>query len=172
MVDTQDLKSCDLNSREGSSPSPGTNMDNKLIFEVGVKAVITDGKGKYLLLKKAEAYSNDLKNGFPNRRRWDLPGGRVEVGEPVRDGLRREILEETNLQLAEIIKIVDVHDAFFHEGYHSVRIYFEVMTSGEIKVSPEHSEAQWLTFTEIKVLHSKNELERSTAKLFADLAQW
>ncbi len=34
------------------------------------------------------------------RRGWELPQGRVEEGEALRDGLHREVLEETGIEIA------------------------------------------------------------------------
>jgi 8-oxo-dGTP diphosphatase len=55
-----------------------------------VGALVEDGEGRVLLARrKAE----------PFRGRWDIPGGFVEEGEHPLDGLRRELLEETGLEV-------------------------------------------------------------------------
>lgn len=172
MVDTQDLKSCDLNSREGSIPSPGTNMNKQLTFQIGVKAVITNDKGEYLMLRKPNAYKSDIERGMPQKRRWDIAGGRVNPGEEVRNALIREILEETGLKVTKVHNIINVHDAFFLKDVQVVRLYFPVDVQGDFMVSDEHERGEWMNFDKIKQLYDADELERSTAKLFADLAQW
>lgn len=54
----------------------------------GVAAVVLNGAGEVLLLKRAD------------RGRWALPTGSVERGEPVREAIIREVKEETNLRVA------------------------------------------------------------------------
>ena len=53
-------------------------------------AVVTDERGRALLARRA---------GEPFRGYWDLPGGFVDEGEHPLDALRRELLEETGLQV-------------------------------------------------------------------------
>jgi 8-oxo-dGTP diphosphatase len=53
-------------------------------------AIVTDGEGRALLARRA---------GDPFRGYWDLPGGFLEEGEHPLDGLRRELLEETGLEI-------------------------------------------------------------------------
>jgi 8-oxo-dGTP diphosphatase len=53
-------------------------------------AIVTDGDGRALLARRA---------GEPFRGYWDLPGGFLEEGEHPLDGLRRELLEETGLEI-------------------------------------------------------------------------
>ena len=54
---------------------------------VSVAAVITDDHGRALLIQRAD-------NGH-----WEPPGGVLELGETIEDGLRREVREETGLDV-------------------------------------------------------------------------
>jgi acetyl-CoA carboxylase carboxyl transferase subunit beta len=53
-------------------------------------AVITDGEGRLLLVKRGRE---------PHRGRWSVPGGRVEPGETLEEAVAREAHEETGLQV-------------------------------------------------------------------------
>jgi ADP-ribose pyrophosphatase YjhB (NUDIX family) len=50
-------------------------------------AILRDGAGRILLIRRSD-------NG-----RWDLPAGALELGESVTDCLRREVREETGLEV-------------------------------------------------------------------------
>jgi 8-oxo-dGTP diphosphatase len=54
---------------------------------VSVAAVITDDQGRALLVQRRD-------NGH-----WEPPGGVLELGETIEDGLRREVREETGLDI-------------------------------------------------------------------------
>lgn len=64
---------------------------NKIVQNVAVKAVLVRD-GKVLLLRKAVYEGN-----AGNQEKWNLPGGRIEVGEAWKDALAREIEEETGI---------------------------------------------------------------------------
>lgn len=53
-------------------------------------AIVLDGDGRILLARRA---------GEPFKDCWDTPGGFVEEGEHPLDALRRELLEETGLEV-------------------------------------------------------------------------
>ncbi|MGI9521056.1 MAG: NUDIX hydrolase [Hyphomicrobiaceae bacterium] len=78
-----------------------------------VSAVIFRGS-KILLVKRG-------KGGF--RGLWSLPGGRVEIGETVRDAIVREVREETSI-FFELGPIVDVHDVILSDDAGAVREHF------------------------------------------------
>jgi nucleoside triphosphatase len=48
--------------------------------------------------------------------KWVCPGGHLEYGESIEDAVRREVKEETNLDLRDI-RLVCVQDALFPEDY-------------------------------------------------------
>jgi 8-oxo-dGTP diphosphatase len=54
---------------------------------VSVAAVVVDDAGRALLIQRRD------------NRHWEPPGGVLELGEEILDGLRREVVEETGLNV-------------------------------------------------------------------------
>lgn len=72
----------------------GLMSDSKSVnLRVAAKAVIIKDN-KILLLREADTYREGTNIGA-----YGLPGGRIEADEPFFDGLRREIREETGLEI-------------------------------------------------------------------------
>ncbi len=67
---------------------------------VGVGAVVVDGQGRVLLVKRGSE---------PRRGHWSIPGGLLEVGESLVEGARREVAEETGLDVTPeaIVEVVE-----------------------------------------------------------------
>ncbi len=92
------------------------------------KAVIIKEDGALLLLR-----STGQK--FPGK--WDLPGGHIHVGEDPKDGLIREVKEETGITLAEPIeKLYEEDNMIFYRAQ---------MPDGQITLSHEHDEHKFVT---------------------------
>jgi len=112
-----------------------------------------DGVTKVFLPKRA-----DTKKFLPGL--YELPGGHVDFGEDIIDGLRREIDEELGMS----VRIGDPFAAFTYEnsvkGSHSVEvIYFATFTDPieNITTNPEdHSRYDW--FTKEDVIQRKAEM--------------
>lgn len=49
---------------------------------------------------------------IPERQGYDLPGGGVEKGETLEEGLKRELFEETGIKV-EIEQLVEAQDSFY-----------------------------------------------------------
>ena len=108
-----------------------------MIQQIGVKAII-EKDNKILLLKRSEKYEH-LSNA------WDIPGGRINFGEEPKEGLKREIEEETGLQLKEIKQILDASTVFKNEEKHIVRItYLCTVEEGDPILSNEHTQIEWI----------------------------
>jgi 8-oxo-dGTP diphosphatase len=114
---------------------------------IGVGAVIVDG-GRVLLVRR---------DTEPLRGEWSVPGGMLELGEKLRDGVRREVLEETGLAV-EPGEVLDVFDSIFtdNEGrteYHYVLIdYLCRLVSGEATPGTDVSEVRWASENELPAL--------------------
>lgn len=119
---------------------------------IGVKAVILDGN-KVLLMKRSDKYGD-----FAGA--WDIPGGRIEFGEEPVSGLRREVKEETGMELKEILKPLDARTVFQDEEQQIVRITFLCRADGkEMKLSDEHTEIKWFDLDKLDVDLKDKELK-------------
>ena len=115
------------------------------LFKVPQKALIMDGD-KILILRRSPDSS-----AYPEC--WDLPGGKLDIGENPSHGLKREVLEETQLKI-EVLKPLFT----FHEIVNNAPVFFVVyqceVVSGEIQLSAEHTEFKWAT--KYEVLENEN----------------
>lgn len=65
-----------------------------------------------------------IKRRFePSRGKWSIPGGLVELGEPVKDAVKREILEEVGLEI-RLIKLIDVVDNITRDKDGRIRFHY------------------------------------------------
>ena len=92
------------------------------------KAVITKEDGALLLLRSAG-------QKFPHK--WDLPGGDIHVGEDPKDGLIREVREETGITLIEPIEKLYEED--------NITFYKAQMPDEKVTLSHEHDDHKFVT---------------------------
>jgi ADP-ribose pyrophosphatase YjhB (NUDIX family) len=76
-----------------------------------------------------------------NLRGWELPGGKLREGESPEDGARREILEETGLE----VHVGDLVGRYHRSGFlpHTAWVYRCHVRSGEPTPSPETPRVEW-----------------------------
>ena len=106
---------------------------------LGVGALIFEG-AKILLVERAKE---------PLKGYWSLPGGVLETGEKLEAAIRREVLEETGLEVEplSIFEIFEriVPDASGRPEYHYVLIdYLCRPTGGRLQAATDVSQAVWV----------------------------
>lgn len=120
-----------------------------------------DGVIKVFLPKRA-----DTKKFLPSV--FELPGGHIDWGEDIVEGLKREIMEEHSMR----IKVGDPFAAFTYsnevKGSHSVEVvYFATFEDPieNIKLNPEdHSEFKWISQDEIESIGQISDEEMKNVK--------
>ncbi len=127
--------------------------------QVAVKAVIQNQDGKFLIVREGE--------------RWQAVGGRLEKGEKLEDGLRRETKEETGITDLEIGKVIHVDEWFAKpegELKHIVALFFFCQTkSNQVVLSDEHQEFAWVTADELEQYADSIEKEIKEAIVLASM---
>lgn len=104
----------------------------------GVGGVVIDGD-RVLLVKRAHP---------PRQGEWSLPGGLLQLGESLVDGVRREVLEETGI-VVDVGPLVEVFDRVHHDGHGRVRYHFVIAdylcrpTGGALRAGDDASDAAW-----------------------------
>ena len=128
---------------------------------VAVGAVIQDHKGKILLVKHKK------ERGGYWQGKWICPGGELEYGEEIKQGIKREVKEETNLEIELIAPLVPFDRIVKTNEKTSLHViyidYVARLLSGELKVDSDVGEALWVE--KENILKIWQELHPDTRKL-------
>lgn len=129
---------------------------------VGVGAVVWRD-GRVLLVKRAKP---------PRLGQWSLPGGLQEVGETVFDTARRELREETGLDI-EVLEVAEVVDYIERDDQGRVRYHYTlvdvlaVAPEGEAVAGEDAAEVRWFGPEELPGLTLPPDTERVALKALA-----
>ncbi len=114
---------------------------------IGVGSIIVKD-GRVVLIKRGHQ---------PLEGEWSIPGGVLEVGETLREGVIREAREETGLEI-EPLDLLGVFDRVLRDAkgqvlYHYVLVDFLCrITGGELRASGDAAEARWFAPEELATL--------------------
>lgn len=114
-------------------------------LQVGVKVLLKNKEGKYLFIRRSTDIYQEVQH------KWDIPGGRIDTGSPLLENLKREVMEETGLELSGEPTLIGAQDIFNPtQDRHIVRLTYIGEADGEPRLSEEHTEYAWLTEAEVK----------------------
>jgi len=123
---------------------------------VGVGAVVICD-GRVLLARRGKE---------PRKGSWSLPGGAQKLGETVPEAARREIHEETGLEI-EVLGLIDVVDSIQREESGTVRYHYTLVdvlaqtVNGDIATAGDDAaEVAWFSLDELEPLELWTESTR------------
>jgi ADP-ribose pyrophosphatase len=112
---------------------------------IAAVGVVVFKDGKMLAIKRSQE---------PSKGKWSVPGGRVELGETVYEAARREVLEESSVEI-EVERVLDAADNIVRDEKGRVKYHFVIIdllaryVSGEVKAQSDAEECRWVTPQEL-----------------------
>jgi 8-oxo-dGTP diphosphatase len=132
---------------------------------VGVGGVVIH-RNRVLLIRRG---------GEPLKGEWSIPGGLIEVGEELADAVRRELKEETGLDV-EPLAMLETFDRIFHESrkvrYHFVIVdYVCRLRGGRLRPASDVLEARWVRRQDLPQYHLTAKATSIALQAFAYFAR-
>ncbi len=101
---------------------------------------------------------------------WGPPGGRLECGEKLVDGVKREVKEETGLN-CRVLLPVSVWEGI-HEGIKMISISYVCKSeSNSVQLSDEHDNYVWVSKDEIGSWRDKTDFEINSWPIYIECAE-
>ena len=115
-----------------------------------------------LVLRGSDVLLTQLSATAPRPGAWTLPGGGLDHGEDPRDGVRREVYEETGMRV-EADRLLDVSSSHFvgnaphgtREDFHAVRLIFDAIAPADtpeprvVELDGTTSAAAWVPLADV-----------------------
>ncbi|MGB6583202.1 MAG: NUDIX domain-containing protein [Streptosporangiaceae bacterium] len=108
-----------------------------------VGAVVTDGRGRLLMIKRGHE---------PGAGLWSIPGGRIEPGETDAEALVREMFEETGLAVEAGRLVGSVRRPGLDGAVIDIRDYAATVTGGTLRPGDDAADARWVDLADLAAL--------------------
>ena len=95
--------------------------------------------GRTLLIRRGSA---------PLEGQWSIPGGMLELGESIVEGVRRELAEETGIEV-RVLELIEVFERVIPGESGRIRYHFVIldylceMVSGEARAASDVIDVAW-----------------------------
>lgn len=130
---------------------------------VGVAAAVFDHTGRVLLVQRGQP---------PRQGQWGLPGGLLDLGERLEDGVRREVREECGIEI-EVVDLVAAFEPIQRDDdgrveYHYIVLdYWARLLSGEAVAADDAAAVAWATQDELDAFSLSADTAHVVRKAFA-----
>ncbi len=118
-------------------------------YPISVKGIV-EHKGKFFLLKT-------------NRNHWDLPGGKIKSTESPRQGLKREVYEELNLE----VEVGEIIDSYFLNIRGRINVFIVIYKCAllsdvtNLQISFEHEEVGLFSLDDLEQVVVNNNYKKN-----------
>lgn len=161
MINYQYCPQCksNLTQKHNSYHCPSCNI-NIYINSKPASDIFLIEDDKVLLAKRAHE---------PFKGSWDVIGGFLDLGELPEDGVKREVMEETGLEI-EILDLLGFYmDRYGDDGDHVlVNRFIGKITGGDMKANDDVAELKWFPINNLPEDHGF----ANTLQGFKDLQKW
>jgi 8-oxo-dGTP diphosphatase len=136
---------------------------------VGIGGVIIEN-GRTLLIRRVSE---------PLRGEWSIPGGTLELGESLAEGVARELLEETGI-VVRVIELIEVFDRIYNDdgspgpqAHRTPRFHYVIVDylceriSGEPRAGSDVTDVAFAREEELAKFHLTETATRILKKAFA-----
>lgn len=121
-----------------------------------VNAIILNKENKFLIIKR---------NSGIHGKKWAFPGGIVEKNEADEKALKREVKEETGLELKKIVKPISNYNYVRENKENTLgKAYLVEVLNYNVKINNESDDFKWVTLEELENLDIISGLEDEALK--------
>jgi len=118
-------------------------------------------KDKFLILKR-----NDKMEMHPGK--WSFPGGKILEGEDLFSALKREVKEETNLDIEDTKEYISDYTFTRPNGKNTIGFCFLVNAkNNKVKLSKEFTDLAWIKSEEVENYDILHYLKEEVKKAFS-----
>ncbi len=135
---------------------------------VAVAAAVLDDAGRVLMVRRGKP---------PSLGMWALPGGLLDLGESVRDGVVREVREETGAEI-ELVELLDLFEPIppRRRGLGSLSLccyrFLGSFRGGAVAPADDADGADWVSLDRLDGLTMEDATRRVVRKAHARWAEW
>jgi 8-oxo-dGTP diphosphatase len=129
---------------------------------VGVGAIIFDRDGRVLLIERGKP---------PAAGQWSVPGGKLEPGETLAQGVAREVREETGL-VVEVGALACVVERITGDYHYVILDYFARVIGGELAAASDARAARFVDHDELSSLPLTEGLHEILVRAHATQPAW
>ncbi|MFZ3215214.1 MAG: NUDIX hydrolase [Candidatus Acidiferrales bacterium] len=112
------------------------------------------------------------RGGPPLQGEWSIPGGMLELGETFEEGVRRELAEETGLEVL-VLDFIEVFERIFPDPEGKTKYHFVILdylcgvVSGEARAASDVTDVAWVREEGLATYALTPTATRVIAKAFA-----